>query len=334
MEESKNLMEMDETSTLLSSNDFLKPELPNSTQISINKRETRTRTQRRGREDDIDNSNDDGELSCNSNKSTSNKKARSEKNTNNRLSFLEAQNTELTEKLKSSYGKIEALEKKMQELEAKISVIMNKDNERINQIINPNQDSIDFWKKLPKQTTHEITKAVIQETAQLDKKEKNIIIFGIPETHNENDELQKTSDKTKIDRLFEDIQVKSEVKVFKFRRLKAKKNQNTASPIIIEFESSADKYKILKATKLLDKTGKHKNIYINPDRTFAELEMEKKLRTERNQKNNELEYTGDNNLKFGKHSFADGKEPENFYWGIRSGKLQRIKIIETQILLN
>ena len=54
--------------------------------------------------------------------------------------------------------------------------------------------------------------------------------------------------------------------------------------------------------------------------------MEKKLKSERNKKNNELEHTGSSGLKFGKHSFFEGKQPEDFYWGIRNSKLQRVKI--------
>ena len=50
--------------------------------------------------------------------------------------------------------------------------------------------------------------------------------------------------------------------------------------------------------------------------------LKKKLRTERNQKNNELEYTGSKGLKYGKYSFAEGKHPEEFYRGIRNGKLK------------
>ena len=59
---------------------------------------------------------------------------------------------------------------------------------------------------------------------------------------------------------------------------------------------------------------------------MAEIELEKKLRLERNQKNNELEHTGTNGLKYGKYVFVEGKQSEDFYWGIRNSKIQRIKI--------
>ena len=112
---------------------------------------------------------------------------------------------------------------------------------------------------------------------------------------------------------------------YKFRRLKTK-NSNTTGPVIIELESISQKFKVLKASKQLNKNGEHKHIYINPDRTIAELDLEKKLRAERNQKNSELEFTGTSGMKYGKFSFSDGKQPEEFYWGIRNSKLQRIKI--------
>ena len=49
----------------------------------------------------------------------------------------------------------------------------------------------------------------------------------------------------------------------------------------MEFESSIQKFKVLKTSKQLSRTGDHKNIFINPDRTIAELKVEKKLRAER-----------------------------------------------------
>ena len=99
-----------------------------------------------------------------------------------------------------------------------------------------------------------------------------------------------------------------------------------SGPVIIELGSAAKKFKLLKASKILNRTGQFKNVYINPDRTAAELEVEKELRSQRNRKNNELEHTGNNGMKFGKHNFTLGGQLENFYWGIRNAKLQRIKI--------
>ena len=82
----------------------------------------------------------------------------------------------------------------------------------------------------------------------------------------------------------------------------------------------------MKASKQLSRSGDLKNIFINPDRTTAELEVEKKLRAERNQKNSELEHTCAKGMNFAKFTFSEGKQPEDFNWGIRITKIQRIKI--------
>ncbi len=64
---------------------------------------------------------------------------------------------------------------------------MEKSKTPPNALGNQTQASIEFWSKLPKQTTYEITQAVRQETALLDKKEKNVIIFGVPESVEQED---------------------------------------------------------------------------------------------------------------------------------------------------
>ncbi len=102
--------------------------------------------------------------------------------------------------------------------------------------------------------------------------------------------FQKILRAKSIEKIFEAINIKSEVGEYKFKKIKTKnQNPNSTDPVIIEFESTIQKFNVLKASKQLSRTGEHKNIFINPDRTIAELEVEKKLRAERNQKNGELE---------------------------------------------
>ena len=77
-------------------------------------------------------------------------------------------------------NEIMMLKVRVSDLKSKLSEFLEREKSSSSNGINQNQSSIDFWNKLPKKTTHEITKAVMQESASLDKKEKNII-FGIPE---------------------------------------------------------------------------------------------------------------------------------------------------------
>ena len=129
-------------------------------------------------------------------------------------------------------------------MEYKLLTLLERSNSLPEQLTNQNQASIDFWSKLPKQTTFEITQAVRQETALLDKKEKNVIVFGIKQSNAENENKKIQDDKNSIENILTEINIKSEVGDYKFRRLKPKnQNQNTAGPIIIEFESSTQNSK-------------------------------------------------------------------------------------------
>ena len=177
--------------------------------------------------------------------------------------------------LSQASNKIIGLEKKVEDLEKKILEIIEKSNSLSHAARNQIQASIDFWSKLPKQTAFEITQAVRQEIALLDKKEKNVIVFGVPESVSEDESTKIQDDKRSIENVLTAINVKTEIGEFKFRRLRNKSpNHNNVGPIIIEFENSIQK---LRSSKQLNRTGEHKNIFINPDRTTAEIEIEKKF---------------------------------------------------------
>ena len=312
--------------------EFVRPEVPCSNLFG----ETITTRQGEKRQNSADESNGDYESvsEAASGMSTQSKKRKSVQKTqtkpptaSQRNNAFEAQNSKLSAELKEANNEIADLKRRVSEIELKLSELLEKQNSHSSLGVNHNQASIDFWNKLPKQTTHEITKAVRQETALLDKKEKNVIVFGIPENYEGDDNEKIQADKKSIEKIFDALNIKSAVGEYKFKRIKTKnQSPNSTGPVIIEFESSIQKFKVLKASKQLNRTGDHKNIFINPDRTIAELEVEKKLRAERNHKNSELEHTNANGLKFGKFSFSEGKEPEDFYWGIRNAKLQRVKI--------
>ena len=312
--------------------EFLLPDKPvSSKNLTKNENLKQTQGAKRGaneQEEPNDESNDELDFySDTSSKSLKGKKQKSEKTHTSaqRFTSIEAINKKLTLELSQASNKIIGLEKKVEDLEKKILEIIEKSNSQ--PASSQSQASIDFWSKLPKQAAFEITQAVRQETALLDKKEKNVIVFGVPESVSEDESRKIQDDKRSIENVLTAINVKTQIGEFKFRRIRNKsQNQNNVGPIIIEFENSTQKLRVLKASKQLNRTGEHKNIYINPDRTTAEIEIEKKLRLERNQKNSELEFNGSNGMKFGKFSFSQGKQPEDFYWGIRNSKLQRIKI--------
>ena len=321
------------------SSEFLMPDVPCSS-IQFNNIDNRKQPQGAKRPNEqeeliVEESHDDYEsFSDTSTKSAKSKKQKSERLTAaQRNNLADANNKKLILQLGQANEKISDLVKRVSELENKLLLLLEKsDSSPPQHMLNLNQTSIDFWSKLPKQTTHEITQAVRQETFLLDKKEKNVIVFGLPGSNSDNENSKLADERRSIDEILTAINVKNEIGEYKYRRLKNKNQQsNVTGPVIIELESIAKKFKLLKASKNLDRNGPFKNIYINPDRTSAELEVEKKLRLERNQKNSELEHTGSNGMKFGKFTFTDGGQAENFYWGIRNAKLQRIKIRQVEL---
>jgi hypothetical protein len=109
----------------------------------------------------------------------------------------------------------------------------------------------------------------------------------------------------------------------KIVRLKPKAGTNKPGLILVACEEIEFKTAILKSSKKLKDMVGCRDVYINCDLTNTQLEIEKKLRTERNEKNKNLKFAGENGLRYGKHTRSDGKESK-FYWGVRSGELKKI----------
>ena len=235
--------------------EFLRPDIPVSS-LSLasveNKKQCQSIKRANEQEYYMEESND--EYGSCSDTSTMSSKVKKSKNNEKPLSatqkaqLYEANNKRLTSELTQSNKKIFDLEKRVSDLEYKLLTLLERSNSLPEQLTNQNQASIDgqtnFWSKFPKQTTFEITQAVRQETALLDKKEKNVIVFGIKQSNAENENKKIQDDKNSIENILTEINIKSEVGEYKFRRLKPKnQNQNTAGPIIIEFESSTQNSK-------------------------------------------------------------------------------------------
>ena len=106
-------------------------------------------------------------------------------------------------------NKIHGLQEKLAELENQLHLVLEKSDSLTNQQpISQNQASINFWSKLPKQATHEITQAVRQGTALLDKKEKNVIVFGLPESSSDDYYTKLADDKKTLEELLTAIEIK------------------------------------------------------------------------------------------------------------------------------
>lgn len=181
-------------------------------------------------------------------------------------------------------------------------------------------DSALHWSKYDKQIAFNITKVVKEETRKLEKKENNIVIFGLSNnTSNSPTDL--------VNKLFNDLDLK--LKIVNLKRLKPNNDQAT-SPIIVELGNKADKFKTLKASKALRQNLIYKSVYIKPDLTKEEQLSEKKNRKDRDELNQQLRY-GTGHSKYDLFKFENSGKEEKFYWGIRDDKLKRIKIKENNI---
>lgn len=158
-------------------------------------------------------------------------------------------------------------------------------------------------KKPPEQLV--VTNAAINELNEREKRKKNVIIYGVPESTKEILSEKKAEDEQQIKNVFEFIG-KSEVKPVYSRRLRSK-DMSKPGPILVELAESSLRNPILLAAKKLRSSDNHKSIYISPDLTEAERQLDYQLRQERNKLNSSLAVDSP------------------FRYGIRGNQIQRFK---------
>jgi hypothetical protein len=152
--------------------------------------------------------------------------------------------------------------------------------------------SATFWSNLNNKNksaekaivVNSITKTILSEQEEKKKREKNIIVFGIPESNNLNELEKNNDDKKIINEIFEEIG-KGNEKPIKIIRLKNKKDAKTPPPIIAVLPENCERNKVLLATRELRKNVNYTNVFINPDMTLAERQIDSQIRKERNKKN-------------------------------------------------
>ena len=178
-------------------------------------------------------------------------------------------------------------------------------------------DSASFWEKLPKQACIGIANIVATEKKSMAKKERNLIVFGLP-TQSGTD-----GDKRELKKIFQAIESTVNTESVKLTRFKGKDNR--PGPILLELESVEKKNQVLKLARKLRDNNEYKNVYINPDLTESEAALEKSLRSDRDKKNEELPNVSENGLRYGMHKF-NGAAESKFYWGIRNRELRKIPV--------
>jgi hypothetical protein len=189
-----------------------------------------------------------------------------------------------------------------------------------------------FWSRLTPAATQAISNIATKETCNIQSREKNLVISGITESGTTNNTEKHDEDNKKVIELigklglgphgFDEDLIKRQTAI---TRLKPKPGTNKPGFILVRCGDVDLKMLILKSAKKLKEMDGYRDVYINCDLTNVQLEIEKKLRTERNDKNKALEFTGQNG-QYGKQKLRDGSESK-FYWGIRSGELRKIKFL-------
>jgi hypothetical protein len=158
-------------------------------------------------------------------------------------------------------------------------------------------------KKPPEQLV--VTNAAISELNEREKRKKNVIIYGVPESSKEVLTEKRAEDEQIIKGVLDSIG-KSEIKPVYSRRLRSK-DASKPGPILVELSDASLRNPVLLAARNLRSNENYKTVYISPDLTEAERQLDYKLRQERNKLNSNLS--------------ADSP----FRYGIRGNQIQRFK---------
>ena len=115
----------------------------------------------------------------------------------------------------------------------------------------------------------DIINTVTKENKDREKRDKNVIIFGIRESTKNDITEKKADDLVEIQKLTNDVYIDKDNIVRLFRI----KSKSGVSPIIVEFKDSGIRNEFIKRTH-----RKFQDIYVNPDLTESQRNLDKQLR--------------------------------------------------------
>ena len=134
----------------------------------------------------------------------------------------------------------------------------------------------------------------VDEAKDRESRKNNLIVFGIPESKDEDINVRKAHDETKFKEVCT-IGMEIEVEVSSVTRLRTK-NENGPKPMRVKLRNEEDKWKVLRHTKNRAKAGDNmKIVYIKKDMTLLERERDFELRKLLQEKRQEA--TRENNGK-------------------------------------
>ena len=189
---------------------------------------------------------------------------------------------------------------------------LRSDNDRLNERVNELENSKippsiqnDTWASKLKKTPHqmEIINIMANETKERDKRENNLVIFGLKESALSDKSQAIAEDKQNIELIIQKLNVKVNIK----NVIKLKSNNGYKAPYVVILNDKSERNSVLKKAKELKKDKTYENVFINPDLTESERYKSKLLREECKKRNN------------------DNIEKDDYYFGIRNDKVIRIK---------
>ncbi|RMZ97673.1 hypothetical protein BpHYR1_002801 [Brachionus plicatilis] len=166
-----------------------------------------------------------------------------------------------------------------------------------------------------------------QEFKERERIENNVIISGLEESTNDNEEEKSEEDQRKVEAILETLGV-NKTKCKRIARMKARRRVETVSEeqatatrpalIIVELKDKESKQVVLTKSRDLGRTTQFKHIYINQDRTLSERALERHLRETKKQRNSQLpEEITENGVTL-RYKIENGKR---WFWGIRNGNV-------------
>lgn len=175
-----------------------------------------------------------------------------------------------------------------------------------------------------------ILAGMAKECNEITKKENSLVIFGLKEAIDKPIEDRLADDLKSVKSVLNEIGIEDKVvkKVYRIKSAKPKHStssdgiESKPNPLVVELGKDVERIEILKRSKSLKGSKDFGDVFIRPNLTFAQRELQRKLIRERNDKNNKL--PKDDNGKFiGDH-----------YYGIRDDQVVKIKFKSLTISQN
>ena len=134
--------------------------------------------------------------------------------------------------------------------------------------------------KLPSNQS-EVLNSIFVEKSDGSEGKKKLLIFGVSQSSKDANEATK-----QVETIFNKIG--KEPRVIAHSRRFRQTDPNKPAPIFVRLSEGSDRYKVIAAAKKLRSVTEFRNVFINPDRTEAERELDRQLRQRRGLLNKEV----------------------------------------------